>query len=321
VITLLALEAWLRIFPDREIQVNNPYRFTQMKGVKALGHPFWHYQEIYPLRPPEFDPRAYYAATKGVVDYFFDQHGARWTSNTARALGKNYGIVLGDSYAYGFGIRYEDSFVALAEKALHLPLANLDQPSADVEGALRKQLHGTGARLKPKLILYGLHLNDVFRFPSDYLITNPLLTDSALLRHSRLAEFAVKKWDALIERRRRIRELLNPASYEAYTFTANFAALEKMNAEARARRAAFRVIILPLFVDVRQDTFRPLYNGVRERLERAGIAIIDLSDGWRQFADSDLWITPYDQHPNELANRLFAERLAQELRKLPEENE
>lgn len=263
-----------------------------MLGLESPGRPYWHYEERYPTSP-ELDPRAYYA--RGNISFDFDQFGARWRSPTHRPLGKRFGLFLGDSFTYGFGLRFEDTFAHLAEPP-NLPLLNLSRQGADV---LESEKIFRASGLRPSVIFFGLNLNDLIGFPASYVVTNPRKFSS------RLAGFLADEWDASAGRNRRLREILDPAGFEKDFFRQNFAALRRLN----EGKIPFRVVVLPTFVDLKKDRLRPLYRGITQRLSAAGIKFIDISDGWTAYEDRDLWITPYDQHPNEIASRKIAERL------------
>jgi hypothetical protein len=65
-------------------------------------------------------------------------------------------------------------------------------------------------------------------------------------------------------------------------------------------------------VDLKKDTFQPLYRGIKKRFESSEIEYIDLTQCLSNFNDKDVWILPFDQHPNETANAVFAEVLLHE---------
>ena len=87
------------------------------------------------------------------------------------------------------------------------------------------------------------------------------------------------------------------------------AAIEELDAEVRAAGKAFYVVLLPVLIDLQRESFRPIYVGIAARLAERGIEVLDATGSVRGLRDSDLWVLPVDQHPNEIANALFAERL------------
>ena len=121
----------------------------------------------------QYDHDGYYARTGGAVDYHFDQTGGRWIEPTTRDLEGDVGVVVGDSFTFGFGVRYDGAYVSKLEQALqarglHRHFLNFATPGADA-------LTASGTYLAVRdgqphdLVLYGLHLNDLIHFPTSYV--------------------------------------------------------------------------------------------------------------------------------------------------------
>ena len=310
-IFFLGVESYFRFFHEQEFQINHPYEQTQIRGVVHFQEPFWHYQEIYPLNQ---DPRNYYAASKGVIPYYFDQFGGRWVRAEERKLKKKVALALGDSLTYGFGLRYEDSFLYLLSLRIPLDFVNLARPAADAADSLRIY-EKVSNKIPHDALVFGLHLNDLIEFPTSYVSDNALLNRRFfLVSHSRALRFFLTKWDVVLGRPQRIQNIKEGASPQIPFYAHNLEALKQMQAMAAKKKIPFRVIILPFLVDVQEKTFSETFARVKQSLAEAGIKYLDLSQGWDAFHDQELWITPFDQHPNEVANKLFAERLSDEFR-------
>jgi hypothetical protein len=115
ILTLLALEIYLRIFPDNDIQANNDHQYIKKIGKSVFQEPFHSMKDLYPL---QFDNRHYYQRSQGFIYYNFDQFGSRWLqSKTRDTTGYNV-FVLGDSFTLGYGLRYEDSYVYRLQEQL-----------------------------------------------------------------------------------------------------------------------------------------------------------------------------------------------------------
>ena len=109
-----------------------------------------------------------------------------------------------------------------------------------------------------------------------------------------------------------IAEIVDPAQRDQPLFRDNLAAIEALQREATARGARFVVVLLPILVDLGEETFEPVYAAIRQALAERRIEAIDLSrvlDG----PDSDYWILPFDQHPNARANAVFGREVARGL--------
>ncbi len=301
-VPLVALELFLRVSPQQDLQTNDPYHYTEITGPGRAGMPLGFYRELY---PHWLDKRGYYKKSDGDIFYFNDQYGARWKEAAVRKLDPSALLIVGDSFSYGFGVRFEDSFAALLEQKGHKTI-NLARPDIDAVKAL-----ATYREFAPKIrhrgVLYGLHLNDLIEFPTSMVVTNELL-GSFGARHSRLVDFVLRKWELSYGRKKKIAYLVSNAARDTEFFRENFLAIEMLRDEANAHKKPFLVALFPIFVDVQKKSFEPLYAALREQLTKAKIPFVDLTD-FAAYRDEDLWIMPYDQHPNELAHAIFARKL------------
>ncbi len=159
-------------------------------------------------------------------------------------------------------------------------------------------------------MIYGLHINDLIPFPTSYVISNAYRFNLGIRKWSRAADFILGTVERAISRRQSIDRLLDSANFELPHFVANMEAINEINIEAKKRRVKFFIVILPILVDVRAGTFKPIYDGIKKQFAESGIDYIDLSASLSDYKDSSLWILPYDQHPNEVANQIFAEHLS-----------
>lgn len=306
-IALVTLEAALRIFPLDELQMNDPAKYTKLEGIAFFGEPHGTYREIYPLR---LDARSYYKSSNGVIEYSTDQLGARWLDSGKRKLNPNLAVLIGDSYTYGFGLRYADSFGHRLElKFPQWSFVNFAGPGTDARRALAVY-KSKGAALPHKMLIYGLHLNDLIEFPTSYVIAGQGL-DLFLSRHSMLGNILMRRWDNHFGRRKRIQEINSAEAQARPFFTENFKAILGMRELAKARGIPFYVVILPVLVDLDQGPFAETFSRISGLLKDSGIQTADLTESLAGYRDQELWITPYDQHPNELANSVFAEKLSE----------
>ena len=304
------LEIYLRMRPLAPLRLNQPEHYVQLKGLFRPGYPLWRYQEIWPTTP-ELDPLGYYTRDQGTIDYFFNQFGARWREVADQPVNKSTAIFLGDSYTYGFGLRFEDTFVQRLAQATGRSFLNFARPADDTV-AIEQHFHQLRFHT-PAAVYYGLHVNDLVHLPGPANFPEPSL--------SRLWDFTAQTLHASHERGQATARLLDPAIFDSAFSRGNFAALARLRQAVKDRGPAFRVILLPLFVDLRQDTLRPFYREIATRLAvsgtSAGNELIDLTVGWEKYRDQDLWVTSFDQHPNALAHKIIAERLAADARFSP----
>ena len=312
-ITLVALEIFLRLTPENDFQTNNSYQYTKKIGEPVFQEPFYSMQELYPL---QFDQRRYYKKSEGIIRYDFNQIGSRWVRAEEQSTNGYNVFVLGDSFTLGFGLRYEDTYIyrtqdRLNQKGIPINFWNFSRPAANSKQCL-SIYQKCAKRIDHQVILYGLHLNDLIEFQTNYVVNlETSRITRALARRSRLFYFLLKTKNTYLDRKRRIMELTSRAVFDKPYFHENIQAIVSLKEEAEKDRKEFRVVVLPILVDLNQDTFRPLYQGIVKNLKDRGIRFFDLTSSVRASRDSDYWILPFDQHPNEKANEIFANQLTE----------
>ena len=309
--TLVGLEILLRLYPEQDFQINNSYRYTKKIGEPVFQQPYYSMKELYPL---QFDPRHYYRKSQGIIRYDFNQFGSRWLRPEKQDTNGFNVFVLGDSFTMGFGLRYEDTYIYRTQKQLNKQGININfwnfaMPAAESRMCL-SVYQKCANRINHQFVLYGLHLNDLIEFPTSYVINlDTSRISRALARRSRLYYFILKTKNTYIDRKRRIQELTSPARFDRPYFRENLQAILSLKQECVRGHKEFRIVLLPILVDLNQDTFRPVYQNIMKILKSRGTDFFDLRSCIRSSRDSDYWILPFDQHPNEKANEIFANRL------------
>jgi len=314
----LILEVVCRIFPGaeyNEYQLNNPYYYIESIGNVELYSPYSTYKERVPL---QFDHHFYYAPTDGIVCFYSNQFGARWIEPVDQPLEASSVLVLGDSFTYGHGLRYEDTFVyrlqrKLEEGSNRISFLNFAKRGADAEEILNiyRQFKDT---VPHHAVLYGLHINDLVSFATSYIITNPLAVPW-IVERSKGFDFIAKRIDKLLIKSYRIKQLTDPSLFEEPNFIAELNALVMLNEAANNNGARLYVVVLPILVDLKKDTFHPLYDGIRKALDDHEIHYFDLTESLNGFEDREVWVLPFDQHPNQKANKVFADKLFEEFQR------
>ncbi|MDD2689293.1 MAG: hypothetical protein PHT41_03980 [Candidatus Omnitrophica bacterium] len=309
-LVIALLEIILRIYPVREITVNNPYQYIKTKGQARFGIPFNTYAETFPLK---FDSRGYYRKSSGIIGYHFNQFGGRWLEPAEQKLGRRNIIVIGDSFTYGFGLRYEDTYIykiqdSLNKSGLNVSFINFSRPGCDSEMCLTiyNRIKDT---IHHDCLIYGLDLNDLIEFPISYILSNRRGCCARIRRYSKLMDFIFVRVGKIKHRQENIRGLIDPSNFEKSYFIKNIEAIKQINIEAQRRSIKFLVVILPILTDLRDCAFCPVYKKIKEQFGINKIAYFDLTDSVCSYQDPDLWIFPFDQHPNEVANTIYARKL------------
>jgi GDSL-like Lipase/Acylhydrolase len=312
VFTVLGLELFLRIFPPTDFQTNDPYQYIKYISHSDDDERYRWKKHLFPL---QFDERGYYSKSSGLIFYNFNQFGARWLEAGPQNTAGTGVIVLGDSFTYGFGLRYQDTYIyklqnRLYNKGVQINFWNFARPGADSKECL-KIYHKRANGIQHEMILYGLDLNDLIKFDASYVINKQVSGKWVTLQSkSKLLEFIINKKNRYVDKKRKLRELTSPEAFQHQFFRANFQAIIQLKEEALRARKSLRVIVLPVLVDLKRDSFRPAFDYIMAALKQQGIKYYDLTSFLRNYKDTDLWVLPFDQHPNEKANELFANQLS-----------
>jgi len=306
------LEIVFRLIPGneyREDRTNDPYYYIEQIGIREHFLPFYTYKEKVPLR---FDHLGYYAPTDGIVEFHSNQLGARWIRAYEQSLEASRVLALGDSFTYGHGLQYEDSFLYSLQKKLEnegnrISFLNFAKRGADTREVLHiyRQFKDS---VQHHAVVYGLHINDLLDFETSYISLNPV-AHPWIMERSRAYDFIVTRIDRIAVRQHRVRWLNDPERFRDSYFIEELNALNLLNSEAQQKGVPLYVVVLPMLVDVGKDTFIPLYEGIKSALDRNQLEYIDLTECLKGIRDQDFWVLPFDQHPNHRANRIFANRL------------
>jgi hypothetical protein len=286
--------------------------------------------------------RAFGRVEVGSSGYPFVDTRSRWSKPTnsrgyrddehaqAKPGGVRRLVCLGDSFAWGAGMEYDDAFPKRLERALarrrgeRWEAVNLALPGMNtVEQAA--QLREEGLLYSPDVVVLGYVLNDA---EDENSIEARRARDweerrrakrarrEGLLERSALYRLVRSRLEATLENRRRI------ASYHAmyapdYSgWKAAQQALEDMSRACRERSVPFVVAIFPLFGNPLGGAypFADLHGKVAQAATQAGARAVDLLPAYRGLRWELLTVNgPADEHPNEIAHRIAANEIIKAL--------
>jgi hypothetical protein len=103
-------------------------------------------------------------------------------------------------------------------------------------------------------------------------------------------------------------ELYGPENEKGWTRTRH--RIREMDRQTKDAGATFLLALWPLMVGIDDYPLEPVSAEILDFCRRAEIAHIDLREALRGRRAATLWVHPLDKHPNEVAHRLVAERLA-----------
>ena len=263
------------------------------------------------------NPRGYFDAASG-LPYRINEHGFRGPGFSAdKPDGVFRVMLLGDSFTFGEGVRFEDTFAVALERRLRVGLPevevlNLGVSSWNTQDELR-YLSRAGHRFDPDLVLVVFVLNDANYAGGLDLFENfrARYEASGLLKNSYLASYVFAAVAREIGGRRYVEGLVGSALDEPKLWQISFGMLSRMKALSQKMGARFGVVIFPFMYQLDEShPFSPLHELVRHYCEEEEIPVLDLLTAFRGQPYLDLWVHPSDQHPNEKGHAIAAEAMA-----------
>ena len=238
-------------------------------------------------------------------------------------------LSLGDSFAWGASVEFDDAYPQRLERGLNRrrgepwEVVNLALPGMNsVDHAA--QLAQEGFAYGPDVVLLGFVLNDSEdavaaetrrkadweETPADGGPPRGALDRSALFRllHTRV-------W-ATAENRRRVAGYRSMYADDAPGWIAARQALKSMGALCRTHGVPFVVAIFPLFGNPLDDSypFLDVHRKVGDAAAEAGARVVDLLPAYRGLRWELLVVNgAADEHPNEIAHRIAANVLLRAL--------
>ncbi len=236
-------------------------------------------------------------------------------------------IVLGDSLTYGYGIAEADTYPRVLEKLLgdtfRVEVLNLGVSPAQSEKIyriLQRKLPG----LRPDLVVYGVCLNDflppgVDQYESNRAYQVPLPFKDHFIARTLTGKLLDKQYDALLMRMGLRVDFLGDILRDFDGYQTRFAGdVKGMNAFVRAQGLPPMVaMVLDQFPSTREKRYA-IVQAAERHLRDGGIRVVPGDYIQRNDGRRDWFVSRWEGHPNEKANRAFAEEIAKVLVELPE---
>ena len=237
-------------------------------------------------------------------------------------------VSLGDSFAWGASVEFEDAYPQRLERSLTRrrrepwEVVNLALPGMNTVDQAA-QLRQEGFTYRPDVVLLGFVLNDSedaaaaeARRADDWAEGRGGPGDAGLLDRSALVRLVRTRLWATVENRRRVEGYRSMYAPDAPGWVAARRALKTMGADARSHGVPFVVAIFPLFgnpLDERYP-FTEAHARIAEAAAEAGAKVVDLLPAYRGLRWELLVVDGVnDEHPNEIAHRIAASVLLRAL--------
>jgi hypothetical protein len=230
-------------------------------------------------------------------------------------------LSLGDSFAWGAGIEFEDAYPQRLERGLSRRrrepwrVVNLALPGMNTVDEA-SQLVQEGFAYQPDLVLVGYVLNDSedseaaeARRARDWAEERQEKREPRFLDRSILYRVVAGRLWATVENRRRIAGYKSMYAADAPGWVAAQKALRLMGGLCRERGVPLVVVIFPLFGQPLDASypFADIHARVSDAASSAGAKVVDLLPFYRGLR-WDLLVVDgaEDEHPNEIAHRIAA---------------
>ena len=228
-------------------------------------------------------------------------------------------VSLGDSFAWGASVEFEDAYPQRLERGLRRrrheawQVVNLPLPGMNTVDEAA-QLETEGVAYGPDVVLLGYVLNDSedetaaeARRAAEW--AEPKEKPRGVLDHSALFRLVSTRLWATAENRRRVRGYRSMYAEDAPGWIAARAALRRMGGLCREKGVPLVVAIFPLFgnpLDERYP-FGEIHAKVAQAAAEAGAKAVDLLPAYRGLRWDLLVVNGVDdEHPNEIAHRIAA---------------
>jgi hypothetical protein len=252
-----------------------------------------------------------------------NSHGYRDRERAAvKPAGVRRVVSLGDSFAWGASVEFEDAYPQRLERGLtrrrgeRWEVVSLALPGMNTVDQAA-QLADEGLAYAPDVVLLGFVLNDSedaqaaeTRRAEDWLRARQ--AHPGLLDRSALYRLVAGRVRATAENRRRISGYRSMYAANAPGWIASRDALARMGALCREHGLPFVVAIFPLFGNPLDGSypFGEVHRTIGQAAAAAGARVVDLLPAYRGLRWDLLVVDGVDdEHPNEIAHRIAAQAL------------
>ncbi len=237
----------------------------------------------------------------------------------AKPAGTTRIVVLGDSFTWGAGVEWDDTWAEHLERALRrerggdYEVVNLSQPgfgTRDEQNALLTE----GFRYQPDVVVLAYVLNDSedghdaeSRRAQRWLAEQRAAAPRGFFERSAVISLVLQRLRATRESRQRVANYLSLYRDAAPGWRGAQKALQEIGGECRRRGVPFVVAIFPLFGGPLDDRypFDALHARVAAAAAAAGASVLDLLPAYRGLRWDLLVVDGVaDEHPNEVAHRI-----------------
>jgi hypothetical protein len=243
-------------------------------------------------------------------------------------------VVVGDSFTFGQGVQFDDTFVKRLERMLNLNgTRKVEVINAGMPGYSSMQevtlVHHAMTEFDPDMVLLEVTLNDPEIKP--YEDTHPDVGHygqprkvPALFEYFRSLHFLYMRYFSWKQNREYVKYYFRLFA-EDETWKPFVGAIAAMKNYAAQSHVKFAAVVFPLFYKSLDENypFLPIHEKIRSLFQTLHVPLLDLLPSYNHIEPERLHVLPYyDPHPNEIAHRIAADSIyewMEQMNFLPEE--
>ena len=272
----------------------------------------------FPGSPRQYGYAANFVGYAGGVPFRTNSSGFRGREFSETSEAKDLiVVVVGDSYAFGYGVDYAHSFPAIIEKELSssgtpVKVFDLAIPGYDTAEELAT-LREFAPHLHPDLILLSYHPNDIERHAASNQTSGGTILQSLNLReHLYLARLllpqvaGIARWLHLPIKTTATAEIADYVENRE-SWQQNQVTLDQFIALTKALHARLGVVVVPYFVALNENhPALPVYKIAVDFFRSRGVPATEVFPYVEGLNAGKLWINSFDGHPNALGHTYIA---------------
>lgn len=251
-------------------------------------------------------------------------------------------LAIGDSFTAGQGVKRQDTWIKQLEKlstskktyGLNYGISGLNI------NQIKNVFDFVVPQKKSNLIIYALVLNDIIPDKNaplfldvdeknqytkdtgiyyDFMNLRTIVFDrnrneilNFFYQNFNIPKYFINLYELKNITKKTIRfyQNLNDPKVNGLGLNQTFDLINQMNEKSKLNQTDFMVMIFPLFFQTQKDyPFLSSHQYLKSQLALRNIKVLDLLPFYQGLKDSDLWVHPVDQHPNNEAHYIAASAL------------
>lgn len=251
-------------------------------------------------------------------------------------------LAVGDSFTAGQGVKPQDTWIKQLEKLSPQKLYGINQGVSGFNIKEINSMFNTAINeVDPDFVVYAYVLNDpivkskvplkmdmdtvnqyayqeaglyddLINFRTTVFENNRNALLNLLYKSSNMARYLIRSFERkkITERTIEYYQKIHNPALNGDGLSETFDLIEQMKIKSEKKQARFVVMIFPLFYSTQKNyPFKSVHQFLHNELAKRKIEVLDLLPFYEGIKDSELWVHPVDQHPNDYAHGIAAKNL------------